>query len=147
VGFSYWEDDVIYREKYEADPYEERYRNIVLRQQSIYGPWFVMGLGMMLALFVAYLIYSNVFSPPAALYSPERSLWVIAKPAGVFSSQLQVLEEDGMLKSGAAVTLVPHSRATNALLGGQGPAALSALATTAQQGGPTSTADKNGMPH
>jgi hypothetical protein len=138
---------VIYRERYEADPYEERYRNIVIRQQSPYGHWFVLGLGTTLALFIAYLIYSNVLSPPATLHSPERSLWVIAKPAGSFSPEMQAFEEDSILKPGAAVTIVPHSRATNALLGGQGPAALSGLATATQHGPPELMADKNGIPH
>jgi hypothetical protein len=138
---------VIYRERYEADPYEERYQNIVLRRQSTYGPWCVMGLGMMLALFVAYLIYSNVLSPPSTFHSPERSLWVIAKPAGSFSPELHTFEEDSILKLGLAVTIVPHSRATNALLGGQGPAAISGLATPTQHGASALMADKNGIPH
>jgi hypothetical protein len=106
-----------------------------------------MGLGMMLALFIAYLIYSNVLSPPSTLHSPERSLWVIAKPAGAFSPELHAFEEDSILKPGAAVTVVPHSRTTNALLGGQGPAAISGLATATQYGTPALMADKNGIPH
>jgi hypothetical protein len=137
---------VIYREKYEANPYEERYCNIVLRRQSTYGPWFVIGLGTMLVLFVAYLIYSNVLSPLSTTFAPERSLWMIAKPAGTFTSEIHPLTEDNILKPGVAVTIVPHSRATNAFLGGQGPAAISILTTTAQHGPPDLMSDKGGIP-
>jgi hypothetical protein len=124
---------VIYREKYEVEYCEERYRNIVLRQQSICGPWFVMGLGAMLALFVIYLIYSNILLSPSTLVSPERSLRVIAIPTGIPSSALHPFEEESLQHVGPAVTVVPHSRAANALLGGHGPAAVSGLATTAQR--------------
>jgi hypothetical protein len=137
---------VIYREKYEADLYEERYRNIVIRQQSMYGPRFVMGLGTILALFVAYLIYSNVLSSPVTLLSPERSLWVIANPTTVFPAELHDFADRTILKPGVADTIVPHSRATDALLGGQGPAAISSQAITAQHGPPHIMADKRELP-
>jgi hypothetical protein len=127
------ENDVIYRERYEVEYFEERYRNIVLRQQSVFGPWFVMGLGAMLALFVIYLVYSNILLPPSTLSSLERSLRVIALPTGVSSSALHPFEEETFQQAGPAVTVVPHSRATNALLGGHGPAAAPELTTTAQR--------------
>jgi hypothetical protein len=123
---------VIYRERYEVEYFEERYRNIVLRQQSVFGPWFVMGLGAMLALFVIYLIYSNILLPPSTLSSPERSLRVIAIPTGTSSSTLHPFEEETLQQAGPAITVVPHSRAVNALLGGHGPAAAPGLTTTAQ---------------
>jgi hypothetical protein len=128
-----WENDVIYRERYEVEYFEERYRNIVLRQQSVFGPWFVMALGVVLALFVIYLIYSNILLPPSTLSSLERSLRVIALPAGVPPSALHHVEEETVQQVGPAVTAVPHSRAANALLGGHGPAAAPRLATTAQR--------------
>jgi hypothetical protein len=123
---------VIYRERYEVEYFEERYRNIVLRQQSAFGPWFVIGLGAMLVLFVIYLIYSNILLPPSTLSSPERSLRVIAVPTGTPPSALHSFEEETFQQVGPAVTVVPHSRAANALLGGHGPAAAPELTTTAQ---------------
>jgi hypothetical protein len=124
---------VIYRERYEVEYFEERYRNIVLRQRSVFGPWFVMGLGAMLALFVIYLVYSNILLPPSTLSSLERSLRVIAIPTGASSAALHSFEEETFQQVGPAVTVVPHSRATNALLGGHGPAAAPGLTTTAQR--------------
>jgi hypothetical protein len=124
---------VIYRERYEVEHFEERYRNIVLRQQSVFGPWFVMGLGAMLALFVLYLICSNILLPPSTLSSPERSLRVIALPTGTSSSALHPFEEEAIQQVGPAVTVVPHSRAANAFLGGHGPAAVPGFTTTAQR--------------
>jgi hypothetical protein len=100
----------------------------------MFGPWFVVSLGTMVALFVAYLIYSNVFLSPATLPSPERSLRVITKPTGLSAPPLPAFEGEDSLKFGASVTAVPHSRATNALMGGHGPAAVSGVATTAQHG-------------
>ena len=132
---------MIYRERYEVDPYEERYQNIVLRQRSMFGPWFVVSLGTMVALFVAYLIYSNVLLSPATLPSPERSLRVLTKPTGFSAPQLPAFEGEDILKFGASATIVPHSRATNALMGGHGPAAVSGMATTAQHATPEVIAD------
>jgi hypothetical protein len=120
-----WENDVIYRERYEVEYFEERYRNIVLRQQSVFGPWFVIALGVILVLFVIYLIYSNILLPPSTLSSLERSLRVIAIPTGASSSAPPPFEE-------GTIQAVPHSRAANALLGGYGPAAPG-LTTTAQR--------------
>jgi hypothetical protein len=137
---------VIYRERYEVDPYEERYQNIVLKQQSMFGPWFVMGLGAMLALFLVYLIYSNVLLSPVTLSSAERSLRVITTPSIISAPEPQSLAGEEFLKHGAAVTIVPHSRATNALVGGHGPAALSAVATAAQHGTPETLLDQRILP-
>jgi hypothetical protein len=132
---------VIYRERYEVDPYEERYQNIVLRQQSMFGPWCVVSLGIIVALFVAYLIYSNVLLSPTMIPSPERSLRVITKPTGLSAPQLPALEGEDILKFGVSVTIVPYSRATSALTGGHGPAAFSGVATTAQHATPEVVAD------
>ena len=125
---------MIYRERYDVDPHEERYQNIVLKQESMFGPWFVASLGTIVALFVAYLIYSNVLHSPATLPSPERSLRVITQPTGLSTPQPPALAGEDILKFGASVTIIPHSRATNALMGGHGPAAVSGIATTAQHG-------------
>jgi hypothetical protein len=68
---TFQEDGVTYRENYDNDPYEERYANIGLRRQPSLGPWLVMGLGIILMCFLAYLVYSNVLTPPVVLSSPE----------------------------------------------------------------------------
>lgn len=123
-----------YRERYDVDPYEERYQNIVLKRQSMFGPWFVASLGTMVALFVAYLIYANVLHSPTTPSSPERSLRVITKPTSLSAPQLPALAEEDILKFGTSVTIVPYSRAINALMGGHGPAAVSGMATTTPHG-------------
>ena len=132
---------MVYRERYEVDPYEERYQNIVLRQQSRFGRWFVVSLGAIVVLFVVYLIYSNVFLSPATRLSPERSLRVLTQPTGLSSPPLPAFAGEDLLKFGTSVTIVPHSRATNALMGGHGPAAVSGVATTAPHGNPEIIAD------
>lgn len=127
---------MIYREKFEVDQFEEHYRNIVLRQQSVFGPWFVMGLGAMLTLFVMYLVYSNLLFPSATPSSPERSLRVITISSGPPPSVSHTFDEAFAPQLGSAITIVPHSRATHALLGGHGPAAVSGHTTAMQRGTP-----------
>lgn len=113
---TYWERCDVY-------PYEERYQNIALKRQTAFGPWLVMGLGIILVLFLAYLIYSNVLVPPAPLSSPERSLRIIVESATITATSLPtLLNQQHPQPSGVVVRAVAQSRAANALLGGQGPA-------------------------
>ena len=123
MGVLFWEDGVTYRERCEINPYEERYDNIALKRQTAFGPWLVMGLGIILVLFLAYLVYSNLLVPPAALSSPERSLRIIAESATAMAMTLpEPLNQQHLQQLGVAGRTVPQSRAANALLGGQGPA-------------------------
>jgi hypothetical protein len=119
------EDGVTYREICDIDPYAERYANIGLKRQTLYGPWLVMGLGIILVCYLAYLVYSNVLMPPVALSSSERSLRMItastASPTSLPDPR-QHLQPLGV--TGRAVL---QNRAANALLGGQGPASPSGL--------------------
>jgi hypothetical protein len=115
------EDGVTYREIRDMDPYEERYANIGLKRQTSLGPWLVMGLGIVLMCFLAYLVYSNVLMPPVALLSPERSLRMITVSTATTTSlpnpRQQHPQPLGVTGRGAS-----QSRAANALLGRQGPA-------------------------
>ena len=101
---------------------EEQYqRDFVLKQPSIVGPWVVLGLGVILAIFVTYLVYVNMLLPPSVVVFSERighsdttvdSTAVRSKRLGRRSGEYRK----------AAVTVIPQGRAPNALLGGQGPA-------------------------
>jgi len=106
-----------YREICDIDPYEERYANIGLKRRTSLGPWLVMGLGIILMCFLAYLVYSNVLMPPGALSSPERSLRTITASTALPDPRQQHPQPLGV--TGRAVS---QRRAANALLGGQGPA-------------------------
>ena len=114
-----------YREKGTTDLYEEHLRDIVLRRHAAYGPWLVMGLGVALTFFLSYLVYKNVFVPSTATPSPERSLRMMTESAPattiVVPSHISPLP---LRPWEATVTSVPQSRATHALLGGEGPALL-----------------------
>ena len=118
---------MLYRESGRTDPslLDERHHNIVLRQRPALGPWLVTSLGIVLVLFLAYLLYSNMLVPPVAMPSPERSLRVIAATAVTAGVPPPAsANRSHASQPGPAITVIPHSRATNALLGGQGPAAL-----------------------
>ena len=115
-----------YREIYDIDPYEERYANIGLKRQTSLSPWLVMGLGIILMCFLAYLVYSNVLMPPMAPSSPERSLRTITASTALPDSRQHHPQPLGV--TGRAVS---QSRAANALLGGQGPASPPGLVATA----------------
>jgi hypothetical protein len=116
---------VTYRERCDADLYSEHPGNIVLSRHSTIGPWLVMGLGVTLALFLSYLVCSNLLLTTLEPPSPERSLRIIAESAPATTVSLA---DHGDLfhqyQWGPATTSVPRSRATNALLGGEGPALL-----------------------
>ena len=109
-----------YREICDIDPYEERYANIGLKRRTALGPWLVMGLGIILMCFLAYLVYSNVLMPPVALSSPERSLRMITASTATTPSLPDPRQHPQPL--GVTGRAVSQSRAANALLGGQGPA-------------------------
>jgi hypothetical protein len=116
---------VTYRERCDTDLYSEHPGNIVLSRHSVIGPWLVMGLGVTLALFLFYLIYSNLLLTTLEPSSPERSLRMLAESASAttisFADHRDLLHQH---QWGPATTSVPRSRATNALLGGEGPALL-----------------------
>jgi hypothetical protein len=118
---------VTYRENYDNDPYEERYANIGLRRQPSLGPWLVMGLGIILMCFLAYLVYSNVLMPPVVLSSPERSLRMLTASTAT-TTALPDPRQQHPQPLGVTGRAVPQSRAANALLGGQGPASPPGLA-------------------
>jgi hypothetical protein len=136
---------VIYRETGETDFYEEHLRDIVLKQQSTIGPWVVTGLGVTLVLFLSYLVYSNLRLPSADPLWSERSLRKLAESAPARTVFLpEHVRTLPRRPSGPAMTSVPQSRATNALLGGEGPALLPGrIAVTAHDTmhlGPSATA-------
>lgn len=112
-----------YRERCDVYPYEEHDQNMALKRQTALGPWLVLGLGIILVLFLAYLIYSNVLVPPVTLSSPERSLRILAGSAMATPPLPVFLNQPHLQPSGVAVRTVVQSRAAHALLGGQGPAA------------------------
>jgi hypothetical protein len=110
---------VSYWEIYDNDPYEERYTNMGLKRQPSLGPWLVIGLGIILLCFLAYLVYSNVLMPPVVLSSPERSLRIITASTATPTALPNARQPQPLGVTGRAVS---QSRAANALLGGQGPA-------------------------
>lgn len=114
-----------YREQFGSDFYEERYHDVVLKQRSMLGFWVVMSLGAMLVVFGAYLVYVNMIAPATSLPSLESSLHVIAAPVPASTFSLSALNNPpNFNRRDLAITVIPQSRAANALLGGQGPALL-----------------------
>ena len=111
-----------YRDLFEADLDDPRPQDIVLAQHSTMGPWVVVGLGIVFAGFLAYLVYANLLVPAPAPPSLERSLRVLPQPDALFSSALSLRSGPPQFPGGATVTVVPQRWATNALLGGTGPA-------------------------
>lgn len=117
---------MIYREKSDADLYAEPLRDIVLKRQSALGPWLVMGLFTMLTLFLAYLVYSNLIRPVTVVASPERSLRMMNEEALMTTGSMPDQPTSALVPPWTlAATNVPQSRATHALVGGEGPALLS----------------------
>lgn len=118
---------MIYRERSEASLQEDHLRDIVLKRHSPLGPWLVMGLGATLALFLFYLVFSNVIRPTPVAASYERSLRMMVE-----TPSLPTMLPSDQSASDLAMpwypdaTNVPQSRATNALVGGEGPASLPA---------------------
>jgi len=85
----------------------------------------VTGLGVTLVLFLSYLVYSNLLLPSVDPLSLERSLRKLAESAPAMTVFLpEHVSAFPLHPSGPAMTSVPQSRATNALLGGEGPALL-----------------------
>ena len=96
-------------------------RDFVLKRPSTMGPWVALGLGMMLVVFLGYLVYVNRFVPPPASGLSEHFL----RPEVAFTSRVSRSKHTAQLsleRHKPAVTTVPQGRAANALLGGQGPA-------------------------
>jgi hypothetical protein len=124
---------VTYREQFDANVYEERYHDVALQQHSALGLWVVLSLGATLIVVVSYLIYVNLLAPSTSALSVERSLHILvtSTPARIHSlptpSRLTHVK-----RQGKPMTIIPQSRAANALLGGQGPALLSDGTWTAQ---------------
>jgi hypothetical protein len=113
---------VAYRDLLEAELDDPRPRDVVLAQHSTIGPLVVLGLGVVFAGFLAYLVYANLLmftpSPPP----PERSLHVRRQPDALAAPALSRYSRSRQFPGGATVTVVPQRWATNALLGGTGPA-------------------------
>lgn len=113
---------VTYRETCNAEIDNVRSEDVRLRQHSTSGPWIALGLGVMLAVLLTYLIYANVLFPPAPLSSPEHSMRLLDDPSswrGTWRAQ-QVpssTEPPQANKKSSAQNRTPY-----ALLGGQGPA-------------------------
>ena len=115
-----------YREQSDVALYEERYHDVVLQQRSTFGFWIVLSLGLTLMLVIAYLIYITTLAPAATVASVERSLHVLTTPVPTpFLSLPALTKSPNVKRHSRAVTVIPQSRAANALLGGQGPALLS----------------------
>ncbi len=112
---------VTYRERCNAEIDHVRSEDVRL-QHSTSHPWIALGLGVMLAVLLAYLLYANVLFPPAPPSSPEHSMRVLDDPSswrGTWRTQ-QVptfTEPAPTHKKSSAQNRTPH-----ALLGGQGPA-------------------------
>jgi hypothetical protein len=114
------EERVLYREKWYAEIYEDHVRDTVLRRPSKFGSWLVVGLGVILMAFLGYLVCTNVLFAAAGGRSSERLRRPLAQP------ELATIPGLARFKAPAARqvlrTNIPQSRATNALLGGEGPA-------------------------
>lgn len=100
---------------------EPYHRNFVLKRPSTVGPWVSLGLGVTLLAFLGSLVYINLLIPPSASVSPERVL----RPEAEFvlsGSYPKRPSQRSLERRKPALTAVPQGRASNALLGGQGPA-------------------------
>ena len=116
-----------YREKSDTDLYAEHLRDIVLKRHSTLGPWLVLGLVTTLTLFLAYLVYSNVLRATTVVASPERSLRMMDDGVLKTTTTLPDQSTSALVPPWTpAATSVPQSRATHALVGGEGPALLPA---------------------
>jgi hypothetical protein len=116
------EERVLYREKWYAEIYEDHVRDTVLRRPSKFGSWLVVGLGVVLMAFLGYLVCTNVLFAAAGGQSSERLRHPLAQPEpatipGMLPARIKAPSTRRVLR-----TNIPQSRATNALLGGEGPA-------------------------
>ena len=125
---------MIYRERSDGDRYEDHLRDIVLKRHSAVGPWLVMGLGATLALFLFYLVFSNIVRPAPVAASHERSLRMMTEtpPLPTMATPDRPVS-DLTMPWHADATSVPQSRANNALVGGEGPALLPASLSVIQR--------------
>ncbi len=132
---------MIYRERSDADVYEDHLRDIVLKRHSPVGPWLVMGLGAALVLFLFYLVFSNVIRPAPVAASHERSLRMMTETPSLLPTMAAPDRPASALAMPwrPAATSVPQSRATNALVGGAGPALLPAILSVPQRSLPRET--------
>lgn len=120
-----------YREQFDADMYEERYHDLALQQRSVLGLWVVLGLSATLLVVITYLISVNLLMPSASATSVERSLHSLDTSA--LGHRLPLPSSPANIKrQSRTMTMIPQSRAANALLGGHGPALLSDRTVTAQ---------------
>lgn len=114
-----------YREQSDVELYEERYHDVVLLRRSTFGLWVVLSLGATLVVIVSYLIYTTLLAPGVSAPSIERSLHILATPVPARILSLPALSSaPDTQHRGRAMTVIPQSRAANALLGGRGPALL-----------------------
>lgn len=111
-----------YRDLFEAEFDDPCPRDVVLAQHSTIGPLVVLGLGVVFAGFLAYLIYANLLMFAPSPLSPERSLRVLRQPDALTVPVLSQRSGSRQFPGGATVTVVPQRWATDALLGGTGPA-------------------------
>ena len=129
---------MLYRDSWDADPAlceDERYQNIALKQPTILGPWFVMSLWTVLVLFLLYVVYSHWLVSIRPGFSPKHVLRLpIDTTIGPHTPADERDNPQQLHHSGVAGTTVPHSRADNALLGGQGPALLPGSGTVPLRG-------------
>lgn len=107
-----------YRDLLEAELDDPRPRDVVLAQHSTMGPLVVLGLGVVFASFLAYLIYANLLMLAPAPPSLER----LQQPDALAVPALARRSGSRQFPGGVTVTVVPQRWATNALLGGTGPA-------------------------
>jgi hypothetical protein len=129
---------VLYRENCETAHNfcdDMRDQNIALKQATMLGPWLVMSLGTVLVCFLIYLVYSNLLVPIQPKLLSERSSRSTTDTTVLTgapdSDPLSTLQSRHL---GTAITAIPHSRAANALLGGQGPALLPGSETMVPRG-------------
>ena len=113
---------MLYRETFNADLDDHRYQlHVVLHQQSVLGPWVVLGLGAILVGFVVYLIVTNPLTQADTALSSERSLRIIPDTFTTIAPTNKALRRQIGVWSVNAM-IAPQNRTANALLGGQGPA-------------------------
>lgn len=116
-----------YREKNDTELYAEHLRDIVLKRHSALGPWLVIGLVTTLVLFLSYLVYSNVLGATTVVASPERSLRMMDDGMRMTTAPVPAQSSSALVPPWTSdATRVPQSRATHALVGGEGPALLPA---------------------
>ena len=108
-------------ERCDANLDDQDRRDFVLKQPSTVGPRVALGLGVLLVVFLSYLVYVNLSFPAPASGASEHFL----PPEVAFTARVAGSKRTARMpleRHQPAVTMVPQGRAVNALLGGQGPA-------------------------